>query len=301
MKGRTLYIVLGILGVLFFSTKAVFVKLAYAYGVDTVSLLLLRMTFSLPFYVGTILILGKPDNPTSKQDYSLIVLFGLLGYYLASYFDFLGLLYIKASLERLILFIYPSLVLIISMLFLKKSITKVQVIALAVSYVGIGIVFAPELQASDSGSVLLGGSFVFISALCYASYIVGSGWMIPRLGATRFTSYCMTVSCLLIIGHYFVVNGGLAKILELPTQVYIYALLMAFISTVIPSYLISFAIKGIGANQFAIFASMGPVSTIVLAYFLLNERLTLFQLCGGLVVIGGIMIAESKKAKRQAG
>ncbi len=291
---------LGILGILFFSTKAVFVKLAYAYGIESVPLLALRMVFSLPFYVASMVILGGKANPTDRKDLSWIFLFGFMGYYLASYLDFQGLQYIKASIERLILFIYPSLVLLLSALFLKQKATKIQIIALAISYAGILFVFVPEIEAGDQNNTLLGGALVFLSGLSYASYLVGNGWLIPKIGATRFTTYCMLVSCTIVILHYFIQGGSFTEITAYPYQVYVIALLMAVISTVVPSYLISLAIKGLGANQFAIFGSLGPISTIVLAYFFLDETLTATQLLGGLIVIAGIIAAEKFKAKPQA-
>lgn len=296
MNERTLPVTLGIIGIFFFSTKAVFVKLAYAYGIDSVPLLTLRMMFALPFYLGSMLIMGGRSNTTTKKDLLWVFLFGFLGYYLASYLDFQGLQYIKASVERLILFIYPSLVLLISAVFLKQKATRTQILALAISYAGILFVFVPELETGGPSRVLIGGILVFLSGLCYASYLVGSGWLIPKIGATRFTTYCMLVSCLLVVLHYILQGGTIHAIVSFPTEVYLIALLMAVVSTVIPSYLISFAIKKIGANQFAIFGSLGPVSTIVFAYFFLEEMLTVTQIIGGVIVIVGIILAEKLKA-----
>ncbi|MDW3197513.1 MAG: DMT family transporter [Cytophagales bacterium] len=298
MNKRLLPVAIGIIGILFFSTKAVFVKLAYAYGIASVPLLTLRMVFSLPFYIATLAFMGGKSNNTTRKDLLWIFLFGFLGYYLASFLDFQGLKYIKASVERLILFIYPSLVLLLSALFLKQKATKIQVIALAISYIGILFVFVPEVEADSSSNTLLGGVLVFLSGLSYASYIVGSGWLIPKLGATRFTTYCMLVSCSLVILHFFLQGGTWDEIINYPYQVYVITLLMAVISTVVPSYFVSIAIKGLGANQFAIFGSLGPVSTIVLAYFFLEETLSTTQFIGGLVVVAGVMAAEKFKSAK---
>ena len=292
--------VLGIVGILFFSTKAVFVKLAYAYGIDSVPLLTLRMVFSLPFYLVSLVIVSRMTGTISQKDLLRVLLFGFLGYYLASYLDFQGLQYIKASIERLILFIYPSLVLILSTIFLKQKATRIQVIAMAISYVGILFVFVPEIDTEGPSNTLLGGALVFLSGLSYASYLVGSGWMIPKIGASRFTTYCMLVSCTIVILHYLLQGGSVAQITNYPYQVYVIAMLMAVISTVVPSYLISLAIKGLGANQFSVFASLGPVSTIFMAFFFLEETLTLTQLIGGLIVIAGIIAAEKFKVKAEA-
>ena len=288
-------IAIGITGILFFSSKAVMVKLAYQYEVDAVSLLLLRMILSLPFYI-VISLLQKPlvDRTLIGKDYLYLAGFGFIGYYLASYFDFLGLTYIKAGLERLILFVYPTLVFLISFIFLKKPITRNQVLAIVVTYLGIAIVFWSELDRGQSDNVLLGAVLIFLSALTYAGYLVGSGYLIPKFGATRFTSYAMIISCICVITHYLVTTD-VSAIFALPYEVYWIGLLMALVATVIPSYLISFSIKKLGAGNFSIMGSLGPISTIVLAYFFLGEMLSTIQIIGGVVVIAGVMIGERKK------
>ena len=243
------------------------------------------------------LLRARPLPETTRQEYLQVFLFGFLGYYLASYLDFQGLKYIKASVERLVLFAYPSIVLLFAHFFLRQTIYRSQILAIAVTYLGIVLVFLPEVEAGTSDRTLLGGILVLLSAIAYASYIVGSGRLIPKFGALRFTSYCMTVSCLLVMLHYLFSIDDLSAVLSQPAPVYGYAALMAIISTVLPSYFISYAIKGIGANQFAIFGSLGPISTIVLAYFFLGEELGWLQLLGGTIVIGGIWIAERRKGE----
>jgi len=268
------------------------VKLAYQYEVDTVSLLLFRMVFSLPIYV-VIAAFNRPKEKVAGKDYMWLILFGFIGYYLASYFDFLGLIYIKASLERLILFIYPTLVLLISFVFLRKKITRKQVIGVVVTYLGVLIIFVSELSISDDSSVILGSVLIFLSALTYASYLVGSGWLIPKFGATAFTSYAMIVSCMAVILHYSLQRP--MGLLDFQPEVYWIGLAMAIFATVSPSYLVSFAIKILGANDFSIFGSLGPISTIGLAYLFLGETLTWTQFLGAGVIIGGIVLAEKKK------
>ncbi len=299
MKSRFFYVLAGILGILLFSTKAVFVKLAYQYSVDPTTLLVLRMSFALPFYLGAIVLQKDSTKGISRAQATYIFLFGFVGYYLASYLDFQGLKYIKASIERLVLFIYPSLVLFISFLFLKKKIEVVQVIAIAISYLGIVLVFLPEIEGSAGENAALGGFLVFLSGLAYAIYIAGSGWIIPKIGASRFTSLCMTVSCGLIFLHFAIENGDFTILVNLPTQVYLYGFLMGTISTVIPSYLISYSIKGIGSNQFAVFAGLGPLSTLTLAYIFLEERLAMLQIFGGIIIVSGILFAEKRKRQQQ--
>lgn len=289
---KSLGVILAITGILLFSSKAVMVKLAYQYEVDTVSLLLFRMVFSLPIYV-VIAAFNRPKEKVAGKDYMWLILFGFIGYYLASYFDFLGLIYIKASLERLILFIYPTLVLLISFVFLRKKITRKQVIGVVVTYLGVLIIFVSELSISDDSSVILGSVLIFLSALTYASYLVGSGWLIPKFGATAFTSYAMIVSCMAVILHYSLQRP--MGLLDFQPEVYWIGLAMAIFATVIPSYLVSFAIKILGANDFSIFGSLGPISTIGLAYLFLGETLTWTQFLGAGVIIGGIVLAEKKK------
>ncbi len=289
-------IFIAILGIVLFSAKAILVKLAYQYEVSSIHLLLFRMLFSLPFYV-VIALFFKPLVPDKirKKDYIWVLFFGFIGYYLASYFDFLGLQYIKAGLERIILFIYPTLVIIISKIFLKEKISSKQIIAILITYFGVFVTFWGELQY-NSDTVLLGGFLIFLSALTYASYIVGSGWLIPKFGVVVFTAYAMIVSSICVIVHYLVTDRN--NILDYSYQVYLLSFLMAILSTVIPSFLVSLAIKKLGASNFSIIGSIGPISTIVLAYLFLDEKLTLMQLVGAIIVIVGIVIVSLNKSKK---
>ena len=257
-------VLIAIVGIVLFSAKAIMVKLAYQYNVSSLHLLLFRMLFSLPFYL-IILYFSKPfsSEKVKKQDYLWLVLFGFIGYYLASYFDFLGLQYIKAGLERIILFIYPTLVLIIGRVFLKEKISSKQIIAILITYFGVIVTFSGELQYNGD-HIFLGGFLIFLSALTYASYLVGSGWLIPKFGVLRFTSYAMIVSTICVIMHYLIVDR--TNIFIYSYQVYVLGLMMAVLSTLIPSFLVSLAIKKIGASNFSIIGSIGPISTIILAY-----------------------------------
>ena len=296
-SSKSLTILSGITGVILFSSKAVLVKLAYQYEVDAVTLLLFRMLFSLPFYLAVALI-NKPASNSNlrRTDYFWLIGFGIIGYYLASYFDFLGLQHIKASLERIILFVYPTLVLIINAVFFKSPIKKEQVIAILITYGGIIITFSEELaQTSEGQQIILGGILVFLSALTYASYLAGSGWLIPKFGAVTFTSYAMIVSCICVILHY--ISTRSEDLPDFPAEVYWLSFTMAIVATVVPSYLISYAIKGLGASNFAIFGSLGPISTIILANIFLGERMTWLQLLGtGVVILGVMYISRKKKA-----
>ncbi|WP_299550314.1 DMT family transporter [Seonamhaeicola sp.] len=292
-------IILGILGIVLFSSKAVMVKLAYRYEVDPVSVLLLRMIFAFPFYVVVAYVYRNKNysDEITAKDYYWVIIFGIVGYYLASYFDFIGLTYIKASLERIILFLYPTIVLLLNKIFLKKPITKIQAGAIALTYLGIIIAFGDEVSISGSDTYL-GGFFIILSAIAYASYLVGSGWLIPKFGVVKFTSYAMLVSCFCVFIHYSLTTE--ASIFNLPWQVYFLGFLIAIFATVIPSYLVSASIEMINSSNFAVIAGIGPISTIILAAIFLNEKLTLLQLFGALVVIVGILLVSLKTGKNKA-
>ncbi|MFS4483141.1 DMT family transporter [Hyunsoonleella sp. 2307UL5-6] len=297
VKKRFWYgIAIGVLGVVLFSSKAVMVKIAYQYNVDAISILLLRMLFSFPFYIVIACVNRKTNtNKNSSKDWFWLLFFGFIGYYLASYFDFVGLTYIKASLERIILFLYPTMVLLLNRLFLKQKITKIQSIAIAFTYLGIVIAFRDEVQISGDKTIL-GGVFILLSALTYASYLVGSGWLIPKFGVVKFTAYAMLTSCVCVFVHYAFINE--TNLLSFSWEVYLLGFLIAVFATVIPSFLVSTSIKMISSSNFAVISGVGPISTIILAAIFLNERLTLMQLFGALVVIVGILFVSLKRQNK---
>lgn len=287
---------IGAIGIVLFSSKAVMVKLAYNYEIDSISVLLLRMLFSFPFYV-VIAYKSRNQNTdiiTTKKDYIWLIFFGVVGYYLASYFDFVGLTYIKASLERIILFLYPTIVLLLNKIFLKKPIKKVQALAILVTYIGIIVAFWNEISISGP-KTYLGGFFVLLSAITYASYLVGSGWLIPKFGVMKFTAYAMLVSCIAVFIHYGFESH--ISLFSFPWQVYALGFAIAIFATVIPSFLVSKSIKMISSSGFAIVASIGPISTIILASIFLGEKLTTLQLCSALIVILGVLILPLSKRK----
>lgn len=285
---------IAIIGVVMFSAKAVMVKLGYRYDVDAVTLLLLRMIIAFPFYFFISIKETRKTNSyrMSPKDILVVIGLGFIGYYLASYFDFYGLQFISASLERLILFVYPTLVLIISVVFLRRIASRLQILAIIVTYLGIFIAFAEDL-AIEGDRLWIGVASIFLSALTYAIYLVGSGEMIPKIGAVRFTAYAMTVSCMMVIMHYLVTNS--LEVFQQTWQVYALGFGMATISTIIPSFLISEAIKRLGASNFAIYGSIGPISTILLAIIFLDERIDFYQVIGTIIVIVGVSIINLNK------
>lgn len=299
-SSRSTYFVTGIficvLGAICFSTKAIFVKLAYRdTSVDAVTLLALRMIFSLPFFVvSAITASSRQDNVkfTSKQ-WVYVALIGCLGYYVSSLLDFLGLQYISAGMERLVLFIYPTLVLLMVAIIFKGKIKSRQWIAVAVTYCGLLIAFVAEadLQSASNKDFFLGASLIFACAFTYAAYIVGSGRLIPQVGAAKFNSYAMSFACCAVLIHFFITSDQ--SLINHEPLVYVYSISMAIFGTVIPSYLVSEAIKRIGSDNAAIAGSIGPVSTILQAYFFLAEPISLLQLVGtGFVLVGVLLIGK---------
>ena len=296
MKSRQTFIygiLIGIFGIVLFSSKAVMVKLAYQYNIDALPMLLLRMLFAFPFYTAIAYFYrNEKKEQTVRQDYLWLIFFGFVGYYLASYFDFVGLTYIKASLERIILFIYPTIVLLFNKWFRKKEITNKQKLAILIAYIGIVITFGSEVSISGNDTYL-GGFFVLLSAITYASYFGGSGWLIPKFGVMCFTAYVMLVSCLCVFVHFGIFSN--VDIFNFPWQVYALSLAIAVFATVIPSFLVSISIKMIDSSNFAIVAGIGPISTIILAVIFLNESLSAIQIIGTIVVIFGILLFSKSK------
>jgi len=292
----------GLIGLLFvvsaafaFSTKAVIIKLAYGYGtqISPIMLMSLRMVMALPFFLVTLVLLErKQAQPLQRRDKLQLLLFGVIGFYLAAYLDFVGLSYVSASLERLVLLLYPTLVVLISAVVFRHAINTKEAIALAVSYVGIIIVFAEELNVAGS-HIALGGAFVFGSAVAFAVYLIGSGVMVKRIGSTRFTAYAMSIACVATLLH-FGINFD-SEVLHLPTEVYGLSLVMALLSTVLPAFLMNAGIQRIGANPASIISSLGPVMTLFLAYLLLGEQLTTTQCMGAALVIIGVFVVSYKK------
>jgi drug/metabolite transporter (DMT)-like permease len=295
-------VVLATAGVILFSVKAVFVKKVFQYQVDPISLLLMRMLMSLPFYLVIIMVMfiRKRKKIIIKWSYvPQLLTFGFLGYYMSSYLDFTGLQYISASLERLILFVYPTMVVILSALLYKTKISMRQVAGIIVAYFGVFLIYF-QRSAMDSHSAVFTGSILILGcAFTYALYLVGSGSLIPQIGSALYTSLVMIVSTLGVILHYYV-RGGDPKILSYPKEVYHLSIGLCLISTVLPSLFISEAIKRIGATRVAIIGSIGPVSTILLASIYLGERINAFQWIGSIIVISGVLLvnmAQEAKAK----
>ena len=275
-----------------FSSKAVLVKLAYRQGIDSISLLALRFGFSAPFFAlaafGGRLRGKRPAGMTSRDSVSVVAL-GVLGYYLASLCDFMGLRYISAGLERLILFVYPTLVVVLQAWLFKIRFGRRQTLALIITYVGIGVAFRGELGNYGS-DVPRGAAWVFGCALTYALYLIGAGQMVPKLGSQRFTALALLAATGAVAIHALVVG---ARILGLPLAAYGIGFTMAVLSTVLPAFLLARGIALIGSGPSAIISTVGPVSTILLAYVFLQEPLSVTELAGtALVVLGATVVAS---------
>ncbi len=287
-----------LLAAMAFSAKAVLVKLAYAYAVDAATLLALRMLFSAPFFVLMALWSSRGAAAVSltRKEWLSVALLGFIGYYLASYLDFLGLQYITAGLERLILFLYPTVVVLLSAWLLKKPVRRHHIVALVLSYGGIALVFVENLEyAGHSLEVALGGALVFASGVIYSFYLIGSGEVVGKIGAARFTSYAMLVACVVAMLQFLVAHD--LSELALPRQVYWLSLLMAVVSTVIPAWLMSEGIRHrTSANHAALVGSIGPVVTIYLGYLVLNEPISAIQLVGVALVLAGVTLVSVKKS-----
>ncbi len=278
-----------------FSAKAVMAKLAYRHGVDALTILGLRMAFALPFYLLVLAVRSRRDaEPLTRRDLAVLFVLGLLGYYLASLFDFLGLQYISAGLERLILFTYPTLVVLLELVLFRRRITRLQVMALVITYLGIAIVFQSEItRAGDD--VPLGAALVFASAVTYAGYLVGGGQLIPRIGAERFTAWALTVSAVAVLGHAL---GSGRSLLGLRAEVYELGLWLAVVATVLPTFLLAEGIRRVGPGPAAIAGTLGPVSTILLAHFFLGEPILPLQVAGAALVLGGATLVALGRPSR---
>ncbi|MFC5412267.1 DMT family transporter [Larkinella bovis] len=280
-----------------FALKGVLIKLAYQYPIDTISLLTLRVVFALPFYVGIALYLSRrlPPARLSGKNWLVLAMLGITGYYIASFLNFLGLIYITASLERILLFVYPTFVLLVRAVFLGRRVNRLQILALFLTYAGIFLAFVPNIHSSQQKDIFLGAFWVILSGLVYAVYLVGSDSMIARIGAQRYTCYAMIAATVVTVIHCALVNG--LDLFRFPAPVYQLALLMAILVTVIPTFLIAEGIKRIGSGNASIVASIGPIFTIVLATTFLHETIFLVQFLGTLLVLLGVFLIGWKGRK----
>jgi drug/metabolite transporter (DMT)-like permease len=287
-------ILFALVGILAFSFRPILIKLSYAaHPVSPITLLFLRMALSLPFFLAIAWWLRKAEPRLSARDWVAVASLGFLGYYAASFLDFIGLQWVGAGVGRLILYLFPTLVVLLSFFFLKKTPGIRQVLALVLSYAGIALVLSNQI-AAENRLFALGAALVFASALCYAVYLVAGSQMVRRVGSMRFTAYSTVVATVPAVLQFVLLEPMSA--LDLPAQVWGYAVVLATVSTVLPLFLQAEALNRIGANHFALLGAVGPVSVAVTSALGLDEPFTWVQALGGLLVILGVLLVSLKRS-----
>jgi drug/metabolite transporter (DMT)-like permease len=280
-------------GSVLFSAKAIVIKLAYRYGVDAETLIALRMLMAAPFFVAVLWWTTRGAPPLSPSDHVRVIAIGLLGYYVASYLDFLGLQHITAGLERLILYLNPTVVLLLSAVFLGKRIGRLDLAALALSYGGIVLVFWHDVRLAGD-SVALGSTLVFICTIFYAVFLVQAGELVKRAGTLRLTAYAMCAATAGVLLQFILMRpvGNLAQ----PLPVLWLSLFNAIFCTVVPVFATMLAVARIGASNVSMMGMVGPISTIVLGFIFLGEAITGWQLAGTTLVLAGVLVLSRKAA-----
>jgi drug/metabolite transporter (DMT)-like permease len=285
-------------GAIAFSGKAIIVKLSYVYEVDAVTVIMYRMLFALPFFIAMGLWAERQavarENPLTRRDVLSIVGLGFVGYYLSSYLDFLGLQYITASLERLILYLNPTLVVLLGWALYKKPIQPIRMLAMAVSYSGVLLVFAHELTLSGA-NVALGSALILGSAITYAVYLIFSGQLVQRMGSLRLVGWATSVACVCCIVQFVLLRPLSAAVV--PVEVLWLAVLNALACTVAPVLMVMMAIERIGAALTAQTGMIGPMATIALGVWVLGEPLNVWIGVGTLLVLSGVFIVSKYGAK----
>jgi len=280
-------LMLAAFGAFAFSAKAIIVKLAYRYGVDAVTLIMYRMLFALPLFLTLSWWAGRGKPPLQRRDVVTVIGLGFCGYYLSSFLDFIGLQYVSAGLERLVLYLNPTLVLLIGVMLFGKRARGRQLIALAVSYAGALLVFGHEVTLAGS-HVWLGTALVFASAVCYALYLAFSGEEVKRLGALRLTGLATSVACVLCIAQFFLLRPVSAMMVA-PEVIWL-SVLNAVLCTFVPVLAMMMAVERIGATVAAQTGMIGPVSTIAMGALILGEPFTVWTAAGTVLVLAGIWL-----------
>ena len=286
-------------GTVSFAFRPILIKLGYSLApVSATTLLFLRMTLSLPFFLAMAWWVRRIDPaaaPISRRDWAGLIALGFLSYYLASLLDFLGLQYVSAGVGRLIMFLYPTLVILLSAIFLARKPSRRELAALAITYAGIALVLSSQIAgAPQSRMFVFGALLIFASAMCYAVYLVTGSQLVKRVGSMRFTAYTMIVSAIAAIVQFAVLEAPTA--LRLPAQLWWIAAVLAVACTAMPVLLVAEALKRIGANHFALIGALGPVTTVFADFFLLNGALSAAQVVGGALVISGVLLVSVKRS-----
>jgi drug/metabolite transporter (DMT)-like permease len=278
---------LAVCGAIAFSGKAIIVKLAYRYGVDAVTLIMYRMLFALPLFALMAWWSSRGKPPLKRRDWIGVLGLGVSGYYLASFLDFAGLAYISASLERLIIYLTPTLVMLLGLLLFGRRVRRAQLLGMAISYVGALLVFGQEVSLAGP-HVAWGSLLVFVSAISYALYLTYSGELVQRLGSLRLVGLATSVACLLCILQFVLLRPWSA--LNVAPEVIWLSVLNATLCTAVPVLMVMMAIERIGAGATAQIGMVGPLSTILMGVLILGEPFTAWVAAGTLLVIAGIFV-----------
>lgn len=283
-------VALALFAVVAFALRPVLIKVAYGYARDPITLIALRMTFSLPFFLATAIWSGRGgrSRPLTPRELGIVFGLGTLGYYLASTLDYVGLQYVTAGVGRLLLFLYPTIVLLLSAAFFKKPARRRDLIALLVTYAGVALVLSAAM-GGENADLTLGAALVFGSAFAYAVYLVIGAEIAQHIGAIRFAALAVSAACLCCIVQFLLLRPLSA--LDLPAPVYGLSIVIAAVCTVIPVFMTAEALRRIGANHVAMIGAMGPVASIGFGYLILGESMTILQLGGAALVIGGVLLA----------
>lgn len=276
-----------------FSAKPVLVKAAYQYGVDTTTLLALRMLFAAPLFALMAWWAGRPETAFSGREILGITALGFLGYYLGSFLDLAGLQYISAGFGRLILYLYPTLVLLMSAAFLQQPLRRQQLASLLLSYAGIALVFSAEARLGERLDLtVLGALLVFGSAVTYATYLVAGSRLVHKFGSMRFSAYASLIATGFVIAHFLAVRP--LEALLVAREVYGLVAILAVFATVLPLWLMAEGLKRIGANQLSLVGCIGPLATLAFAWAFLDETVTPVQFAGAVLVLAGVLIISLK-------
>lgn len=274
-------------GAIAFSGKAIIVKLAYRHGVDAVTLIMYRMLFALPLFAAMAWWASRGKPSLTRAEALGVLGLGFSGYYLASFLDFAGLAHVTASLERLILYLTPTLVLLIGWLLYQRRASRLQVLGTLVSYAGVLLVFGHELTLAGT-DVAWGSLLVFLSAVSYALYLSYSGELVQRLGSLRLVGLATSVACVLCILQFLLLRPLSAA--QVAPEVIWLSLLNATACTAVPVLLVMMAIERIGAGATAQAGMVGPMSTILMGVWLLGEPFTAWVVAGTVLVLAGIYV-----------
>ena len=270
-----------------FCSKGVFAKLAYAHGAGALTVLTLRMGFALPVFLVLSITASRGAAPLTGPDWARLTGLGFLGYYVSSLVNFTGLQYVSVGLERIILYTYPSLILVFSAVVLRKRIRPAIWTACLVAWGGIVAAFAGEMHHSaGNNKTVFGALLIFFSAVTYAAFLMLGSGTIRRVGAVRFSAIACGISCIFMVVHFSATQSPM-KLLALPAPVYGYGIILAIFGTVVPILLMGIGLQRAGAQRFAVISMVGPVATLLLAWFTLGEQPNLPQVLGFILTLGG--------------